>query len=296
VRKKVSIWSTIGVVAALVIYLILSVVFSVSHKESVDPVLAEPEAPVAKKDPVSEQDEGKIEVEDSAVLYQTDEPESEKGKEEESMQEETETVKEMAVPRSWPVRKSETVNGGIEGLRAPFEFEIGDSRNVSGLSYSGEQMPFSTTCRAYIEKGNPASVYSFSDKDPVGEMHAIWDLGGRFLLKDGGEVVVLGGDNASLGPKMMKDSRKAGDELVLEVNDVGRALLDKYCGAMGFQSGSLQIVLPGKFWAAVYQTLNKVAVDNKLMDAVYRPDKDVNWRLKGNNGNYSIIIQKSDLE
>jgi hypothetical protein len=198
--------------------------------------------------------------------------------------------------KSWPVQKGKTVNEGFEALVDPFEYKLENAVKVYGLSHITNQLGFGATYEYRFKNRSPACVYSFSDKDPVGEMHAIWDLGGRFLLRD--EGVVLGGDNASLDSEIMKDKHKAGDELVLETNDTGRKLLDDYCSALGILPGSLQITLPGDLWAAVYQTLFKVAVvDNEIdVNTVFKKDKDVSWRLKGNEDGYSIIIQKSDLE
>ena len=197
---------------------------------------------------------------------------------------------------SWPVQISKTVNADFEDLSEPFEYKLENAVSVYGLSHIDNQLGFNSTYEHRYKNRSPACVYSFSDKDPVGEMHAIWDLGGRFL-KDGG--VVLGGVGANLGPKITKSPSKAGDELVvLETNDTGRKLLDDYCGAMGIPSGSLQITLPRDLLAAVYQTLFKVAVvDNEIdVDTVFKKDKEVSWRLKGNKDGYSILIQKSDIE
>jgi len=201
-------------------------------------------------------------------------------------------------PVSWPTWEGGEINSEIKDLDKPFEYLLDNSAvsgRVYGLNHTGKQVKFSATDKNCIKKSMPACVYHFSAEDRVGEMQAIWDLGGRFLLS--GEVV-LGGDSSRLDPEIMEDSYQAGDDLVLEVNNVGRALLKKYCDALGTLPGSLQIILPGKLWAAIYQSLFKVAVENKLIGPVYNYEgKEVSWRLKSHGKNdYSIIIQKSDLE
>lgn len=197
---------------------------------------------------------------------------------------------------SWPVQISKTVNGDFEDLSEPFEYKLENAVRVYGLSYIDNQLGFDSTYEHRFKNRSPACVYSFSDEDPAGEMHAIWDLGGRLLLKD--EGVILGSDSAGFGPEIMDDKHKAGDVLVLEINDTGRKLLDNYCDAMGISPGSLQITLPRSLLAAVYQTLFKVAVvDNKIdVGTIFKEDKEVSWRLKGNKDGYSILIQKSDIE
>ena len=287
-RRKIKIWSIIGVVTVIVIYLIISVVSPLSHKTH--------KRIIEEIVPVPEQEEGVAEEEEPAVPNQTNEVETEEEQEDETIIVATTNDKEKHVRGYWPERKSETVNDGFEDLIDSFAFQLENSREVYGLSYLKRQVPFDTTCRRDIENGSPACVYSFSDKDPVGEMQAIWDLGGRFLLKD--EGVVLGDVGASLGPEIMNDKHKAADKLVLEVNDVGEALLDDYCDAMGILPGRLQIILPGKLWVAIHQTLFKVAVvDNKLgVNTIFKQGKEINWRLKSFKGSCSIIIQKSDLE
>jgi hypothetical protein len=203
------------------------------------------------------------------------------------------------VPASWPTWKGGEINSEIKDLDEPFEYLL-DSPDVSGkvygLSRSGKQVKFSATVKSSIEKNTPACVYQFSAEDREGEMQAIWELGGRFLLTENEETWKLGGESETFGPGIWHDRQPVGDELVLSVNDVGTSLLSEYCVSMK-SHGSLKIVLPKTFWAAIYQTLDKVAVENKQVGEVYDAgEKEVSWRLRSHGeSDYSIIIQKSDL-
>ena len=226
---------------------------------------------------------------------ETEEKDSKKGKE----GGDEVSGKDDLVPASWPTWKGGEINSEIKDLDEPFEYLL-DSPDVSGkvygLSRSGKQVKFSATVKSNIEKNTPACVYQFSAEDREGEMQAIWELGGRFLLTENEKTWKLGGESETFGPGIWHDRQPVGDELVLSVNDVGTSLLSEYCVSMK-SHGSLKIVLPKTFWAAIYQTLHKVAVENKQIGKVYDAgEKEVSWRLRSHGeSDYSIIIQKSDL-
>ncbi|MCP5005283.1 MAG: hypothetical protein GY941_15310, partial [Planctomycetes bacterium] len=76
----------------------------------------------------------------------------------------------------------------------------------------------------------------------------------------------------------------------------GEKVLDDFCEAMGVPSGSLSMVMPEKVWSALYQTVDKVAVDNKLKGNISRAGSVIRWRLKNHKDGYLITIQKDDMK
>ena len=172
-------------------------------------------------------------------------------------------------------------------------FKLANGKIVYGKS-RGLNVPFQVY-KGKISRRSPACVYEFSDEDPVAEIHALWDLGGRFLLTKNGTMLTLGGENRPIGPEIKDDIQKIDKPLVLETNDNGKKILDVFCEAMGVPSGSLSIVLPEEVWSALYQTVDKVAVDNQLKGKISNSGTEIRWRLKNHADSYAIIIQKSDM-
>ncbi len=199
---------------------------------------------------------------------------------------------------TWPQRENKTVNRNFDDLKNPLLFKLEGSGKVYGDCMSGSAVFSEGLYRQYNVrriKGKPACVYNFGDADPVGEMHAIWDLGGRFLLvKDDGSIRRLGGEEAALEPEIMKDRLKGSTGLILEVNDAGDELLKRYCEAMSVTPGNLHITLPKKLWFAVYGTVLKKYNDSGLIDTLNTSGKKVGWMLKSYADSYAIIIQKPD--
>lgn len=195
--------------------------------------------------------------------------------------------------KAWPQPEGDTINSSFPNLKNPASFKLVNGKMVYGQS-SGLNVPFQVY-KGKISRRSPACVYEFSDEDPVAEIHALWDLGGRFLRTTEGTHLILGNDNSTIGPEIKYQEQKADKALVLEVNNNGRNLLNTFCEAMGIPSGSLSIVLPEKVWSALYQTVDKVAVDNQLKGSISNSGSEVKWRLKNHADSYAIIIQKADM-
>ncbi|MCP5005152.1 MAG: serine/threonine protein kinase, partial [Planctomycetes bacterium] len=185
------------------------------------------------------------------------------------------------------------LNSHFPGLSAPASFNLRNGKIIYGQS-RGINVPF-RVYESKIFRRAPACVYDFSDKYPVAEILALWELGGRFLLKKDGEILMLGDENASIGLEIDDDVQNIDNPLVLETNENGVKILDVFCEAMGVPSGSLSLALPNEVWKALYQTVDKVAVDNQLKGNISRPGAEIKWRLKTHADSYSIIIQKSDM-
>lgn len=218
---------------------------------------------------------------------------------EETSKADAETLKEPeqeepdAEFRTWPQPQGEIINSHFPRLKDPASFKLANGKIVYGQS-RGVKVPFQVY-KGKISRRSPACVYEFSDKDPVAEMYALWSLGGRFLLKNGKTTLKLGGENVPIAPEIKDDIQKVDNPLVLETDGNGKKLLDVFCEAMGAPSGSLSIALPEEMWSAVYQTVDKVAVDNDLKGHISRSGSVVKWRLKNHADGYAIIIQESDM-
>jgi len=195
--------------------------------------------------------------------------------------------------KTWPQPQSEIINSHFDNIKDPATFKLANGKIVYGKS-RGLNVPFQVY-KGNISRRSPACVYEFSDEDPVAEIHALWDLGGRFLLTKNGTMLTLGGENRPIGPEIKDDIQKIDKPLVLETNDNGKKILDVFCEAMGVPSGSLSIVLPEEVWSALYQTVDKVAVDNQLKGKISNSGTEIRWRLKNHADSYAIIIQKSDM-
>ncbi|MCP5007142.1 MAG: hypothetical protein GY941_24845, partial [Planctomycetes bacterium] len=163
--------------------------------------------------------------------------------------------------KPWPQPQGKIINTHFPGIKDPASFKLANGKTVFGQS-RGIRVPFHVY-EGKISRRSPMCVYEFSDKDPVAEIYALWELGGRFLLKKDGKFLTLGGTNASIGPEVERDIQKTNNPLALETNLKGEKVLDDFCEAMGVPSGSLSMVMPEKVWSALYQTVDKVAVDNK---------------------------------
>lgn len=193
----------------------------------------------------------------------------------------------------WPQPQGNVINRSFPSLKDPVAFKLPGDKTVYGQS-RGAKVPFQVY-KGKITRRSPACVYEFSDKDPVAEMYAIWSLGGRFMLTTEGSHLLLGDENSTIGPQIKDQVRTADKALALEVNNRGKTLLNTFCKAMGVPSGTLLIALPEVVWSAVYQTVDKVAVDNELKSQVSNSNSVVKWRLKNHTDGYAIIIQKADM-
>ena len=195
---------------------------------------------------------------------------------------------------AWPKPLSTSVNTHLKGVSATFSFELGYGKRALGQSL-GREVPFATY-KNKMKNKSPACVYQFSENDPVGELHALWNLGGRLLLTDeAGKRWILGKDAPALVPEIVSDRQEFPADMILKVNGRGEDLFGEYCKAMSTPSGSLSITLPEKLWSAVYQTISKVAIDNNRMGAISKPGTEVYWRLSGTIENYAIVVNTSDL-
>ncbi len=224
--------------------------------------------------------------EETADTETLKEPEQEEPVTEISVQPDTET-------RTWPQPEGDIINSSIPDLKNPASFKLVNDKIVYGQS-RGAKVPFQVY-KGKISRRSPACVYDFSDKNPVAEMHAIWSLGGRFLRTTEDTHLILGDDNSTLSPEIKDQGQKSDKALVLEVNNNGKNLLNTFCEAMRVPSGSLSIVLPEEVWSALYQTVDKVAVDNQLKGNISNSGTEITWRLKNHADSYAIIIQKADM-
>ena len=198
------------------------------------------------------------------------------------------------IASAWPKPLSTAVNTQLKGVSAPFSFELGYGKRVLGQSL-GREVPFATY-KNKMKNKSPACVYQFTENDPVGELHALWNLGGRLLLTDEtGKRWILGKDAPALIPEIVSDRQEFPADMILKVNGRGEELFGEYCKVMSIPPGSLSITLPEKLWSAVYQTISKVAIDNNRMGAISKPGTEVYWRLGGTIENYAIVVNTSDL-
>lgn len=263
------------------------------------PADAPPETSSAKQERPTEETAGKIVVVEEAQqapvsagtgAEPASAPPSTPAAAEESAPAESKTDTAVA----WPKPLSASVNTHLKGVSAPFPFELGYGKRVLGQSL-GREVPFATY-KNKMKNKSPACVYQFTESDPVGELHALWDVGGRLLFTDGaGERWILGKDAPSLVPEIVSDRQEFPADMILKVNGRGEELLGEYCKVMSLPPGSLSITLPEKLWSAVYQTVSKVAIDNNRMGAISKPGIEVYWRLSGTLENYAIVVNTSDL-
>ena len=211
------------------------------------------------------------------------------------------TGEEAPIP--WLEPKGSIINAQLEDLSDPSLFTLDDSGRVYGLIPQSDYAPPKKTLllvmKKRVEDRSPACVYNFSEEDPVGELHALWKLGGRFLFKDDdGKTWKLGDNNSELGAEIIKAKQEAASEWVLSTNETGRKLLDNYCALLNVPLGSISLILPDELWYAVYQTLNKIYndVDIRSRKTIYKSGTEVGWSLRSHaGGSYAIIIQKQDV-
>lgn len=271
---------------------------AVTAETAATPADASPETYSAKQEQPPEETAGKIVVEDAPqapVGTGTDvESVSEQPSVPAAAEKNAPAETKADIASAWPKPLSASVNTQLKGVSAPFSFELGYGKRVLGQSL-GREVPFATY-KNKMKNKSPACVYQFTENDPVGELHALWNVGGRLLFTDGaGERWILGKDAPALVPEIVSDRQEFPADMILKVNGRGEELLGEYCKVMSLPPGSLSITLPEKLWSAVYQTISKVAIDNNRMGAISKPGTEVYWRLSGTPENYAIAVNTSDL-